>query len=270
MDIKTYIESGIIENFVLGKTSQEESSILQCVMSNNAEVKNAVLEMQETIEMLATSNAVEVPGDLKSQIFGKLDFSKITNDEEKEVKMDIVSESTNEPTIRLEDEQKVGRKNYKNIWLAAASLLLLIAFGNNILTLRKLEKNLAESKAETVKNQQQIAFLTTQNEVILNSKNIQLKGVEKHPGMLANVIWDNKYIVHLSVENLPKAPQGKQYQLWAIVDGKPVNVGMYKDSEGKMQEMKVIKSAQAFAITLEKEGGSEAPTMEEMYVMGEV
>lgn len=45
---------------------------------------------------------------------------------------------------------------------------------------------------------------------------------------------------------------------------------MYKDSEGKMQEMKMIKSAQAFAITLEKEGGSEAPTMEEMYVMGEV
>lgn len=266
MDIKTYIESGIIENFVLGKASQEESSILQCVMSKNAEVKEAVLEMQETIEMLATSNAVEVPSDLKSQIFGKLDFSKIT----KEVKMEIVSESTNEPTIRLEDEKVAGRKNYKNIWLAAASILLLIAFGWNMLKTQKLEKSLAESKAETVQNQQQIAFLTNQNEVILNSKNIQLKGVEKHPGMLANVIWDNQYIVHLSVENLPKAPQGKQYQLWAIVDGKPVNVGMYKDSEGKMQEMKMIKSAQAFAITLEKEGGSEAPTMEEMYVMGEV
>ena len=34
--------------------------------------------------------------------------------------------------------------------------------------------------------------------------------------------------------------------------------------------MKVINHAEAFAITLEKQGGSKTPTMSEMYVMGKV
>ncbi len=268
MDIKTYIESGIIENFVLGKTSQEESAILECVMAKNSEVKNAVLEMQETIEMLANSNAIEPPQELKLQIFAKLDFNK-SNTQDLPI-IESISNTEDVTEFAQKQEFAVGKKSNATLWLSAASILLLFAFGWNMFKMQKMEKTLAESKAETAETQKQVELLANQNEVIINSKNIPLKGVEKHPGMLANVIWDQAYIVHLSVENLPKAPKGKQYQLWAIVDGKPVNVGLYSDSEGKMQEMKVIKSAQAFAITLEKEGGSETPTMEEMYVMGEV
>lgn len=37
-----------------------------------------------------------------------------------------------------------------------------------------------------------------------------------------------------------------------------------------MEEMKAVKNAQAFAITLENEGGSPTPTMEEMFVMGTI
>jgi anti-sigma-K factor RskA len=68
---------------------------------------------------------------------------------------------------------------------------------------------------------------------------------------------------------MDKIPPGKQYQLWAIVDGKPVDAGMVGDCEG-LCKMKVINRAEAFAITLEKEGGSSAPTLTAMYVMGKV
>ncbi len=268
MDIKTYIESGIIENFVLGKTSQEESAILECVMAKNSEVKNAVLEMQETIEMFADANATKPPEILKSQIFAKLDFKDSDTKDFPIIEAKSIAE--NASAVEQKEEFSVGKKSSATLWLSAASILLLVAFGWNMFKMQKMEETLAASKAETAETQKQVAFLANQNEVILHSKNIQLKGTGQHPEMLANVIWDQAYIVHLSVENLPKAPEGKQYQLWAIVDGKPVSVGMYNDSDGKMQEMKVIKSAQAFAITLEKEGGSETPTMEEMYVMGAV
>jgi anti-sigma-K factor RskA len=38
----------------------------------------------------------------------------------------------------------------------------------------------------------------------------------------------------------------------------------------KIQKMKSFGKAQAFAITLEEEGGSPTPTMEEMYVIAEI
>ncbi|WP_350340234.1 anti-sigma factor [Paraflavitalea speifideaquila] len=47
------------------------------------------------------------------------------------------------------------------------------------------------------------------------------------------------------------APAGRQYQLWALVDGKPVDAGMLDNCDGLCQ-LKNIQQAQAFAITLEK------------------
>ncbi|RYZ35432.1 MAG: anti-sigma factor [Sphingobacteriales bacterium] len=86
------------------------------------------------------------------------------------------------------------------------------------------------------------------------------------------VYWDTRSkAVYLAMKNLPPAPKGKQYQLWAIVDGKPVDAGVYAlNPQEAMQKMKVIPKAEMFAITLEQEGGSATPTMEEMYVAGKV
>jgi anti-sigma-K factor RskA len=107
--------------------------------------------------------------------------------------------------------------------------------------------------------------------MLMNSKKIELKGVEKHPNMLAEVYWDSSKKVYLDIKNLPAAPTGKQYQLWAIVDGKPVDMGMYDSKKSiAIQAMKSVENPQAFAITLEKEGGNPTPTMEEMYVMGTI
>ncbi len=102
-----------------------------------------------------------------------------------------------------------------------------------------------------------------------NMQIIALKGVEKHPESKATVFWDQKTKeVYLNAESLPKAPKGMQYQLWAIADGKPVNAGMYTEEKDSKVALSKIPKAQAFAITLEKENGSEVPTMENMYVMG--
>ena len=61
---------------------------------------------------------------------------------------------------------------------------------------------------------------------------VMLKGVEKHTEAKAMVFWDKKTKeVYLNAEKLPKAPEGMQYQLWAIEDGKPVNAGMYTEDK---------------------------------------
>jgi anti-sigma-K factor RskA len=48
-------------------------------------------------------------------------------------------------------------------------------------------------------------------------------------------------------------------------------MGMYDPkNKSKVQAMKSVEIPQAFAITLEKEGGNPTPTMEEMYMMGTI
>jgi anti-sigma-K factor RskA len=79
--------------------------------------------------------------------------------------------------------------------------------------------------------------------------------------------------VYIDPSNLPEAPAGKQYQLWAIVDGKPVDGGMIittkKDNKYRIQKMKTFGKAEAFAVTLETEGGNPTPKGD-MYVLGKM
>jgi anti-sigma-K factor RskA len=101
-----------------------------------------------------------------------------------------------------------------------------------------------------------------------------MKGMEVSPASFATVYWDTtSKDVYLVVNNLPKPASDKQYQLWALLNGQPIDIGMVDNDvfigqKKLLLRMKNVRGAQAFAITLEKKGGSEKPTMESMYVMG--
>jgi anti-sigma-K factor RskA len=103
-------------------------------------------------------------------------------------------------------------------------------------------------------------------------KAVKLPGVPSNPSSMCTVYWDTQTKdVYLMVNNLPKPAPDMQYQLWAMVDGKPVDAGMLDMDTGQMVvKMKNIPIAQAFAITLEKKGGSPTPDMNAMYVMGTI
>lgn len=258
MDIKTYISSGVIEAYVTGNISPQESSILECVMKNNAEVMQAVFEVQQIFEHLATSQAIQPPTHLEAAIRSKIEFGN--------------SESTGGTIIPLPQKKTIEApaSNFP-VWIKAASVAVLFGLGylsyevgSKSAELEKIAKNNMELSTK-------VSNLEEMNSMIMNSKRIELKGVENHPNMLADVYWHTSKKVFLEIKNLPAAPSGKQYQLWAIVDGKPVDMGMYSaKADSTVQEMKSVDNAQAFAITLEKEGGNPTPTMEEMYVMGTI
>jgi len=103
-----------------------------------------------------------------------------------------------------------------------------------------------------------------------NMAMVKMLGVQQHRDNSATVFWDKKTKdVYLMADNLPKPPAGMQYQLWAIVDGKPIGAGLLNwENPSVSTPVTNIQSAQAFAITLEKAGGSERPTEDAMIVMG--
>ena len=51
---------------------------------------------------------------------------------------------------------------------------------------------------------------------------VNMVGTQVAPRSSANVYWDSaKSDVYLVVKNMPKLPLDQQYQLWALIDGKP-------------------------------------------------
>ncbi len=262
MDINAYISSGIIEQYALGNTTQDEASILECVMKHNSEVEKAIMEAQETLGDLAMAQSVEPSIELKAKIAGKLVFNDADNT--------VVDD---QKVIQLEEPRMDGKKfksKSPNFWIIAASLLLLISLGWNILntTSKNTEIETLANNNEVLKGQ--IEAVEQQNNLLIDADKIKLLGVETHPELLATILYSAENQVFLQLGNLPQAPSGKEYQLWAIVDGAPVDLGMYDQSSDKLQQMKTVQNPQAFAITLENQGGSPTPTMEQMYVMGKV
>jgi anti-sigma-K factor RskA len=75
-------------------------------------------------------------------------------------------------------------------------------------------------------------------------------------------------------ERLPQAPEGKTYQLWALAGGTPMPAGTFSvDAHGRARmpvpTLPADKPVDAFAVTMEPEGGMPSPTGP-MYLMGKV
>jgi anti-sigma-K factor RskA len=80
---------------------------------------------------------------------------------------------------------------------------------------------------------------------------------------IARVIWNDKAGGHLIVSNLPPAPEGKAYELWAFGAGPPRPAGLFQVDVGGRAVHKVDAAgepAKGFAVTLEPATGVPAPT----------
>lgn len=146
-------------------------------------------------------------------------------------------------------------------------------------------QNTKEELAHTINRNQQLVqeYNTMKNQMnrvmadvvqLKNPKNhvVTLAGLQAAPSAIAVVHWNpTSGDVALSVEGLPAPPEDKQYQLWALADGKPIDAGVFDLNEQPeaVHHMKKIDRAEAFAITLEPRGGMPAPTGA-MYVLGKM
>jgi anti-sigma-K factor RskA len=273
---KEYISSGILESYILGQASPEEAGILECVMKNSDEVREAFEEAQKTFEMLANAQAVTPPTDLKSKIWAKIQQEQKTADDTPVIPIQNNEEIFEEKKELKEiDTEKSSGGGWKNFAIAA-SVLFLVSIGANLYWMNsqaKINDQIVKLESETKSKNLAMQNMQQKLDIAANPdmKKVVLAGVDKHPESKATVLWDtNSKDVYLNVNSLPKAPEGMEYQLWAIADGKPVSAGMYSEDKDGRIALANIPDAQAFAITLEKKGGSEAPTMENMYVMGGV
>ncbi len=100
---------------------------------------------------------------------------------------------------------------------------------------------------------------------------VVMKGTDNNPNALASVYWNpTSQEAYLSIQTLREISSDNQFQLWAIVDGKPVDMGVFDENFLGLLKMKSVAGAQAFAVTIEPRGGKETPSLETMQVVGTI
>jgi anti-sigma-K factor RskA len=279
VNIKEYIKSGVLEAYWAGELNKEEMKEVDRLADMHPEIKHELEELRAALHSYADSldmqpNSSVVESTLKG----------IEESEKKAFLHAVIQEDD-----KKEEEVVIKRVNVVPVWSIAATILLIVSASFNFIffkEFRSAKKELAILEAnfeEQTKEKSVLASLAKDRELelqyadlriahFLNKDNIHVRmdGLDLSPESFANVFWNVKSnAVFISVDNLPEPPHGHQYQLWAIKAGQaPIDAGIF-DHNQLIQELKVIKgSVQAFAVTLEKEGGSPIASVEQTYVKG--
>jgi Anti-sigma-K factor rskA len=276
LEVNDIISSGLLELYVLGKTTAQETEQVLSWKALHPEVAAELLAIEDSLEQLDFAKAVTPSVNTKQQLFAaiKKENTNVTIADNTRVEQAIVK-----PISTTIAPVKNISNNYK--YATAASVALLVgSLVFNMSTYSKYNKAndaLAAAEKKIAASNDDLAAMQKQLEVPLNNaaQAVVLKSTDKlQPNNTAKIFWiKNTNEVYVEPSGLPEAPKGFQYQLWAIVDGKPVDAGMIsldKSKKYNIQKMKSFGKAQAFAITLEKEGGSPTPTMEKMFVMSNI
>ena len=276
MHNEDYIASGILELYAAGGLSLAEREEVEQRAAASPEIRMALDEACMVMEEYATLHAVNPKPELKNRILAQINASIPTQHN------GPITETDNVRNLLYEEDKAASP--YR--WMFAASIVLFLLSGwlsfhfyskwqqaeQKLASVTAAEQLLAQNfKTTSLQLQQQEKKLAILQDPAF--KPVKLKGVEAYPDASMRVYWNpQQQQVYVDAIALPAPPAGKQYQLWALKDGQPIDAGLIEISESKdnMQQMKNIGAAQAFAVTLEPVGGSKTPTLEKLTVMGTV
>ena len=259
MDVQAYIESGILELYVAGLLSESENLEVQQMMDAHEEIKAEV----EAIEAAILNLTAEVAGSVDAPEIGNLGD-------------------------KLESRgRKVNLKPARPLWIRYTGWAAALVVGAGLIwTLNErseLESQLSDLEKERLQLEMEIQSarlkLSEQQQIIevFRDRNIlavPLEGQGTFASTYAKVYWDKAdNTIYLDAEGLPPAPAGKVYQMWSLTLDPltPTSLGTIDDfntDENKIFVIENPNSSQAFGITLEPEGGSGAPTLDQLYTLG--
>jgi len=271
-DIKAYIESGILELYVLGDVSHAEKLQVEEMRSKHPAIKAELDEIEHSMELYAAENAVKPNDHLRDRILNSMltNFGDDNNFPSKTAPL-AAAKVVALPAPKVNSFFKYA--------FAACLALLILSVAALINIYNKLQDANTQLVALNSTNQQFTKTVNFQDQQLHiyrdpSFKVIQLSGTAKHANasmLLAFSPAKKKVIIDMADLKMPENDKAHQYQLWALVGGKPVNLGVFDKSTSDsvdMKEMKSIALAQAFAVTLEPKGGSVNPTMDQMMVIG--
>ena len=304
MDIQQYIESGILEEYALGLLSTTDRAQVEQTAAAHPEIQRELQEVVSGLDTYGQAHAITPPPAMRERVLAgwQQAIRATPAAEPSSPTMQAVPPAApiGVPTAPVTSESgpvvrpissapepiytAAPRAGFS--WLMAASVALLLSVAGNYVLYNRWQNT--ESALFAAQNDQArfaAARQASERRVISQDRelavlrdeqyqSVLLAGTPAAPSAKARVLYNPATkAVYVNVRSLPVAPAGKQYQLWALDNGKPVDAGMLATTTAagdSLQQMKNIGSAQAFAMTVEDAGGSVSPTMSTMTVLGKM
>lgn len=254
----------MLESYVMGELSDAERAEVERLAVLHPAVREELRRIEEIQEHVLMNAGLSPPADVKAKI------------------LEQIVDRKSEPGII-----PMNRASAVALWRFAAAASVSIAIVASILAYtywsrwRKVDAQLItmmEASRTLASNYNQVNRRLDKLEsdliIIENPEfdKVVLKGTANAPDALASLYWNpSTREVYLRIQNLKQLSSDNQYQLWAIIDGKPVDAGVFDTDIAGLIRMKDIgKGATTFAVTIEPRGGKASPTLETMQVAGNI
>jgi len=226
-------ESGILEQYVLGKLNQDEADNLRTYLLAYPELKSDIREIESALFHYADAYKITPPSGILQNIKKQLNFDKILT-----------------PLLLA----------------LAVGLSLFLFINKNKLQKTLEEKNALIKECEENNRENTLQLATLEH---LNNPETQVVNIEATPNYPETqiVIYVNdsnkKNILYLN--NLPQLAANESFQLWSLgAEGAPKPMDVFDSLDSKFLNSGYIDATAAYAITIEKKGGSESPNLEKL------
>lgn len=301
-NFQEYIESGILEQYALGELSAAEQAAVEAQAAAHPEVRDELLQVQAALGFYAEAHAITPPAGMRDRVLTNVLAQIAAPAANSSLRADVdavaqrssapaaasqpVAATVQEAVVRPMSSAPVEVPASRSGWAIAASVALLLSLGGNALLysnwknasseLVALQNENSRFATTTTVVEKQLGDLRQENDVLRSDefKAVALAGTKTAPTAHAKVLFNAAtHKVYVDVKSLPALPADKQYQLWALDNGKPVDAGVLTVATATgtgIQHMKDIASAQTFAMTVEPVGGSVNPTLSTMTVVGNI
>lgn len=276
MNIQEYIESGKLELFLLGELTEREREEVIAMAKAYPEIQEELDALEQSMFAFDELTGKAPSAQVKEKIFASL---------EEEFKKEETPKAAPVPNPAPVETKVVKLTPWKP-FAVAASLVALLASAAAIYFAGKFyqtdQKFTALLQDQQVMadnlNQVKLQYEETDNRldrlVAGDFRRVEMIGetLPMQKDAKVDVFWDQQaQEVFVAVNNLNSLSAEFDYQLWAIGKDGPVGIGLVNPGEKfTLQQMQAVAEAGAFAITIEPKGGSKAPTLEKLVVLGEV
>jgi len=259
MDSKKILQSGILEQYVLGLVSEEESAKVEEYMIAYPEVHEKVQRLRSCMEHYTGLHDISSPKDLCKEV-------PLSN-------CDKLSGKARERCLSVETkfgkpqkkQQLAEMQSHTRLLTALASISILFFAGLSIhfyqkqadgaCALAKIKEQFCQLKDQHTVVVSKMQATTTDNALLKDevTQKMNMKGVGVMPEAEVVVYYNPKQKrTILDPVSLPKAPKDHYYQLWAEVDQRSVDMGTIDQhaKESGLIPVDFVANANNFTITL--------------------
>jgi anti-sigma-K factor RskA len=264
VNVEEYISSGILEAYALGELPPREAEEVEKNLLRYPALREELDLIEKTQEVMCLRAAIAPPPSIKNNIL------EATQPKGKVVPLESPAESETVLRWKYAAAASIGIALFTS-YMAYSYWTKWRSSQNELTTLIAQNQQIAQ-------DYNKVNFRLDQMEDDLkvmgnpSFERVIMKGTPNAPQALASVYWNRQTEeVFVSIQNMRALSKEKQYQLWAIIDGKPVDAGVFDGNLAGLVKMKnIAKGAVTFAVTIEDAGGKPSPSLETMQVAGNV